>query len=59
MIYLPDTNACIALLRVRNPKVIAHWQAVRPSEIILCSIVLYELRHGAQRSPDPAREHAR
>src|SRR5688500_12839171 len=59
MIYLPDTNACIALLRQRNPQFIARWQATKPHDIVLCSVTVYELRHGAERSPAPTREHAR
>jgi predicted nucleic acid-binding protein len=27
MMYLPDTNACITLLRQRNPKLMARWQS--------------------------------
>ena len=27
------------------------------TDIVLCSIVVYELRHGAESSSDPAREH--
>ena len=59
MSYLPDTNACITLLRERNSKLVARWQAVKASEVVLCSVVVYELRHGAERSSDPAREHAK
>ena len=58
MTYLPDTNACISLLRQRNPKLVARWRAVRASEVLLCSVVVYELRYGAERSSNPAREHA-
>ena len=59
MTFLPDTNACIALLRQRHAKLTARWQAIKASEIVLCSVVVYEVRHGAERSSDPAREHAR
>ena len=59
MTYLPDTNACIALLRRRTPKLIARWQATKASDVLLCSVVVYELRHGAERSPDSAGEHAK
>src|SRR6266404_650316 len=27
--------------------------------VVLCSVVIYELRHGAERSSDPVREHAK
>jgi tRNA(fMet)-specific endonuclease VapC len=57
MKFLPDTNACIALLRKRDPRLTARWQAANATDIILCSIVAYELRHGAERSSDPNREH--
>ncbi len=57
--FLPDTNLCVALLRRRNPKLIARWQATKASDVVLCSVVVYELRHGAERSTDPAREHGK
>lgn len=57
MNFLPDTNACITLLRQRHPKLMGRWQATKASEVVLCSVVVYELRHGAERSSDPAREH--
>ncbi|MBI2434319.1 MAG: type II toxin-antitoxin system VapC family toxin [Candidatus Hydrogenedentes bacterium] len=59
MTYLVDTNACIALLCQRNLNLIARWQATEASEIVLCSVVVYELRYGAQRSSSPAREHSK
>lgn len=59
MIFLPDTNACISLLRRRNPTLIARWQSNQVTDIALCSVVVYELRHGAERSSNPAREHAK
>lgn len=59
MSFLPDTNACIALLRQRHPKLMARWHATKSSEVVLCSVVVYELRHGAERSSDPAREHTK
>lgn len=59
MSFLPDTNACIALLRQRHPRLMARWHATKASEVMLCSVVVYELRHGAEASADPAREHAK
>jgi tRNA(fMet)-specific endonuclease VapC len=59
MIYLPDTNACISMLRQRNAKLIARWQAAKASDVLLCSVVVYELRHGAERSANPVGEHAK
>ena len=59
MIFLPDTNACITLPRQRDSRLVARWQAVRVAGIVLCSVAVYELRYGAERSSDPARGHAK
>ena len=59
MIFLPDTNACITLLRRRDDRLIARWKSVKPTEIVLCSIVVYELRYGAERSLSPTQEHSK
>ena len=59
MIYLPDTNTCISLLRQKQPDLIARWRSTNVTDITLCSIVVYELRHGAESSSDPRREHAK
>lgn len=59
MIFLPDTNACITLLRKRNTLLRVRWQSAKAADVVLCSVVVYELRYGAERSSDPVREHAR
>jgi tRNA(fMet)-specific endonuclease VapC len=59
MIFLPDTNACITLLRQRDQRLIARWKSVKASDIVLCSITVYELRYGAQRSSNPSGEHSK
>lgn len=59
MIYLPDTNACITLLRQRDQRLIERWQSVRMTDIVLCAITVYELRYGAQRSSNPYSEHSK
>jgi tRNA(fMet)-specific endonuclease VapC len=59
MIFLPDTNACISLLRRRTPSLIARWQSTRAADIVLCCVVVYELRYGAERSSNPGHEHAK
>ena len=58
MIYLPDTNTCISLLRQKQLQLIARWRATKVSDITLCSVVIDELRHGAESSAGPPREHA-
>ena len=59
MTFLPDTNACITLLRGRNLRLVNRWRSVKAGEIALCSVVTYELRHGAERSANPTVEHAK
>ena len=59
MIFLPDTNACITLLRRRDDRLIARWKSVNAIDIVLCSIIVYELRYGAARSSDPVGEHSK
>jgi len=59
VIYLVDTNACISLLRKKSEKLVSRWKAVSPVDIVLCSVVVYELRYGAELSPDPFRGHAK
>src|SRR4051812_14925809 len=56
---LPDTNACITLLRGKCEPLIARWRATPVTEILLCSIVIYELRYGAERSLNPYEEHSK
>lgn len=37
----------------------ARWQSAKAADVVLCSVVVYELRYGAERCSDPAREHAK
>ena len=59
MTFLPDTNTCISFLRQKKSRLIARWQSTKVTDIVLCSVVVYELRHGAESSSDPRREHER
>ena len=53
MTFLPDSNTCISFLRQKQPRLIARWQSTKVSDIVLCSVVVYELRHGAESSSEP------
>jgi tRNA(fMet)-specific endonuclease VapC len=60
MTYLLDTNTCVHILRKRgNPRVKARYAAYPPGEIALCSVVVGELCHGAERAANPAQEYVR
>lgn len=56
--YLVDTNVCIEYLRNRNRRVIDRFEAMDPTDIVLCSVVLGELYYGAFYSADPPRNLA-
>ena len=55
MTFLPDTNACVTYLRRKDPRLISRWRATKASDMVLCSVVVYELYYGAERSADPAK----
>ena len=52
-----DANLCIRVLRDRPQAISARFIAEAPN-LAISTIVLYELRHGAQRSQRPAHQHA-
>jgi tRNA(fMet)-specific endonuclease VapC len=57
--YLLDTNACVDYLSGRYPSVIARLQRSGPSDLGLSTVVVAELRYGADRSARPKENHAR
>ena len=59
MRYLLDTNVCVDYLNARYPGVVRRLQACSPDDVCVSSIVVAELRYGADRSKHPRRNHAR
>ena len=59
MAFLLDTNACVDYLTGRYPKVIARMQASSPDDLFLSSVVVAELRYGADRSARRRTNHKR
>ena len=59
MKYLLDTNACVDYLSGRYPSVIAHLQRSGPTDLGLSTVVVAELRYGADRSARAKENHAR
>ena len=51
MRYMWDTNICIYLIEQQPRELIAHCEALTYGDAVLSSIVLAELRHGAERNP--------
>src|SRR4051812_33647626 len=59
MNYLLDTNVCVAHLRGKNALVLQRFGQHPPADLVLCSVVVGELRYGAERGADPLKEHAK
>jgi tRNA(fMet)-specific endonuclease VapC len=57
--YLLDSNAFIDVLSTRRPEVTHRFLALQPEEVVLSSIVVAELRFGADKSDRPQSNHAR
>lgn len=57
MIYLPDTNGWIGYLRRKRAALVRRFLQERPSDIMLCSVVLAELAYGAYNSPAAFQAH--
>ena len=57
MRYLLDTNVCVDYLTGRYPSVAARLRALGPARVCLSSVVVAELRYGADKSAHPRRNH--
>lgn len=57
MKYLLDSNVCVDYLNGRFPQVTRKLQSLLPEELCLSSIVVAELRYGADRSGKATRNH--
>ena len=56
MIYLFGTNTCVEYLRHGNTSPVStKLAAVLDRDVVICTVVLAELRFGALRSSDPAK----
>ena len=59
MKYLLDTNVCVDYLNGRFPQVARRIHRSAPEDLCLSSIVIAELRYGADKSGKPSRNHER
>jgi tRNA(fMet)-specific endonuclease VapC len=59
MRYLLDTNVCVDYLRGWHEAVVNRIQRSAPADLGLSSVVVAELRYGADRSARPKANHAR
>src|SRR5690349_14978897 len=58
MLYLLDTNTCIAAMR-NHPKVVARLLLVAPPDCAISTITIYELYTGVEKCANPTRERAK
>lgn len=59
MRYLLDTNVCVDFLTGRYPKVAKRIEGSAPEDLRLSSVVVAELRYGADHSSRRRTNHAR
>ena len=59
MRYLLDTNACVDYLTGRYPNVVSRIQGSLPEDLCVSSVVVAELRYGADHSARRRANHAR
>jgi tRNA(fMet)-specific endonuclease VapC len=59
MKYLLDTNVCIDYLNGRFPSVAERIQRSPPQDLVISSVVVAELRYGADRSANRQVNHQR
>jgi tRNA(fMet)-specific endonuclease VapC len=59
MKYLLDTNVCVDYLNGRFPSVTERFRSSAPQDLCISSVVVAELRYGADRSASRHRNHRR
>ncbi len=59
MRYLLDTNVCVDYLNRRHAAVVDRLQAMVPEDLCLSSVVIAELRYGADKSLKREENHKR
>lgn len=59
MRYLLDTNACVDYLTGRHPKLTQRIVRSSPEDLCTSTVVIAELRYGAERSEHVRRNHER
>ena len=58
MSWLLDTNICVFLIRQKSAIALSRFQAHPPTDILISSLTVAELRYGADKSARPAKNHA-
>ncbi|MBI3824266.1 MAG: type II toxin-antitoxin system VapC family toxin [Planctomycetes bacterium] len=58
MKFLLDTNTCVFIIRKKSPLALQRLRHHAAGVVGISSITLAELRYGADKSQDPAKNHA-
>ena len=58
MKYLLDTNICVFVIRKKSQLALQRLRQHPPGVVGISTITLAELRYGADKSQDPAKNHA-
>ncbi len=58
MKYLLDTNTCVFVIRGKRQTVVQRFRQYAPGDLGISTVTLAELRYGADKSSDPAKNHA-
>ncbi len=58
MKYLLDTNICVFVIRKKSALVLQRLRQQQVGQVGISSVTLAELRYGADKSLDPAKNHA-
>jgi tRNA(fMet)-specific endonuclease VapC len=56
--HLLDTNICVAVIRMRSPRVLAQLQKMTPGSVGVSIITVSELQFGAAKSQNPLRNRS-
>ncbi len=57
MKYLLDTNICVFLFRQKSAEALQRLYQTQTGEVGISAVTLAELRYGADKSADPAKNH--
>ncbi len=58
MKYLLDTNICVFVIRQKSPHLLTRFPQFMPNDLGISTVTLAELRYGADRSNNPAKNHS-
>lgn len=50
MKYLLDTNVCIYIIKAKPPAVLARFEYLKPSQVFISAVTVFELSYGVENS---------